>query len=87
MDPTTAVGFNVGGDLDVAVARHVAVMIGLRYDGGPAAEASARPDSVVNAGQVVFQQPLTDIAQRLALPPAEISLSAWRAVLAVNLTR
>jgi len=87
LDPTTAVGFNVGGDLDVAVAKHVAVMIGLRYDGGPAANVAARPDSVVNADQIVFEQSVTDIAQRLALPPTEVSLSAWRVVVAVKLTR
>jgi hypothetical protein len=87
LEPTMAVGFNIGGDVDVAVARHVALMIGLRYDGGPTAGVAARPDSVVNAEQIVFEQPLADIAQRLALPPAEVSLSAWRIVLAVKLTR
>ena len=86
LEPTMAVGFNIGGDLDIAVARHVALTIGLRYDGGPTAGVNARPDSVVNAEQVVFEQPLSDIAQRLALPPAEVSLSAWRIVLAVKLT-
>jgi hypothetical protein len=87
LEPTMAVGFDIGGDLDVAVARHVALMIGLRYDGGPTARVAARPDSVVNADQIVFEQPLADIAQRLALPPAEVSLSAWRIVFAVKLTR
>ena len=79
--------FNVGGDLNVAVAQHVAVMIGLRYEGGPTADVAARLNAVVNAEHIVFEQSLTDIAQRLALAPTAISLSAWRLVVAVKVTR
>ena len=87
MDPTIAMGFNIGGDVSIAIARHVALMVGLRYEGGPSADVAAQPSAVLNADQIVFEQPLTDIAQRLALPPAKISLSATRVVFAVKFTR
>jgi hypothetical protein len=86
LEPTVAVGFNVGGDLNVAVARHFALLAGYRYEGGSRAQLVVQPGSVLNPDEITLEQPLADIAHRLALPPAEASYSGSWMVVGAKLT-
>ena len=48
LGPTSAVGFNLGGDLNVHVARQVALLFGYRYFGGPSVDMPVHVASVLN---------------------------------------
>jgi hypothetical protein len=84
LEPIRAIGFNVGGDLDIAVGAHVALMIGYRVDGGPATDMPVRVTTVLNANEVSLQQTVAEIVQRLAPGPARVSLSGSRAVVGLK---
>ena len=87
LEPTRTIGFNVGGDLDIAVGGHVALIIGYRVDGGPAADAPVRVTSVLNANEVSFQQTVAEIVQSLAPGPAHVSVSGSRAIVGLKWMR
>jgi opacity protein-like surface antigen len=87
LEPTSAVGFNLGGDVSFSVHRGVAVMVGYRYRGGPAIDMPVRVTSVINADQIVFEQTLAEITQQLAPRPAHVDLSGSRLVIGLKLMR
>jgi hypothetical protein len=84
--PANALGFDAGGEVDIAVGRQVALVAGYRYFGGPDADVAVRATGVVNEDQVIFQQPLGDIASRLALKPMQVSPSSARVFIGLKLT-
>lgn len=87
LGPTISFGVNVGGDMNIALASHAALMVGYRYFGASGPQIAAQPRALVNADQVVFEQPLTDIAARLGATPVRVSLSHSRIVVGVKVMR
>ena len=87
LGPTITIGVNVGGDVNIAMGAHAALMVGYRYFGGPGPRIAAQPRDIVNADQVVFEQPLTDIAARLGATPVTVSLSHSRIIIGVKVMR
>lgn len=87
LGPTISIGVNVGGDVNIALGSRAALMIGYRYFGGSRPRITAQPRDIVNADQVVFDQPLTDIAARLGATPVTVSLSHSRIMVGVKVMR
>jgi hypothetical protein len=87
LGPTISIGFNVGGDVNIALGPHAAVMVGYRYIGASTPLIAAQPRDVVNADQIVFEQPLTDISARLGATPLRVSLSHSRIMVGVKVMR
>jgi hypothetical protein len=85
LDPTSAVGFNAGGDVSFSIHRGVALMVGYRYRGTPAIDMPVRVTKVINADQIVFEQTLAEISQQLAPRPARVDLSGSRIVIGLKL--
>jgi hypothetical protein len=82
--PAYGVGFNVGADLSVPMARRVALTIGFRYVHGGDATVSVAPAGILNPDQVTFAQPLEAIATRLGLPAMRVSASGSRMLVGVK---
>jgi hypothetical protein len=78
LGPTSAVGFNLGGDLNVHVARHVALLIGSRCFGGPSVNVPVHVASVLNPEEITFAQTIADIERWLAPAPAHVHIASWR---------
>jgi hypothetical protein len=87
LGPTISFGVNVGGDVNIVLGSHAALMVGYRYFGTSSPQVAAQPRAVVNADQVVFEQPLTDIAARLDATPVRVSLSHSRIMVGVKVMR
>jgi hypothetical protein len=87
LGPTISIGINVGGDVNIALGSHAALMVGYRYFGTSSTQIAAQPRDVINADQVVFEQPLTDIAARLGATPGTVSLSHSRIMVGVKVMR
>lgn len=87
LGPTISIGVNVGGDVDIVLGSHAAVVVGYRYFGGSSPQIAAQPREVVNADQVVFEQPLTDIAARLGAVPVMALLSHSRIMVGAKVMR
>jgi hypothetical protein len=87
LGPTISLGVNVGGDVNIALGSHAALMVGYRYMGGSSPQIAVQPRDVVNADQVVFEQPLTDIAARLGATPVTVSLSHSRIMVGLKVMR
>lgn len=86
LEPANTVGFDAGVEIDMPLSRHAAIIAGYRYFGGPDAEPRANPTKVLNADEITFEQPIADIASRLALPPMKISVSRSRLFVGVKFT-
>lgn len=87
MEPANAVGFDAGVEIDMPLNRHAAIVAGYRYFGGPEAEVRVSPTTVINADEITFEQPISDIASRLALAPMRISVSSSRLFVGVRFAR
>ena len=86
-DASRALGFNAGGDLNVAANSHVALMVGFRFSGGPPRSLPVRVTTILNADQVLFQQSADEIAQQFEPSPARVGVFGARIVVAMKLTR
>jgi hypothetical protein len=75
--PTSALGFNLGGDLNVHVARHVALLFGYRYFGGPSVDMPVHVASVLNPEEITFAQTIADIERWMAPAPAHVHITGW----------
>jgi hypothetical protein len=84
LEPANAVGFNAGGELNIPLGRHAAVVIGYRYLGGAATDVPVRLSAIVNADQVTNQETTASIAERLAPAPARMGVSASRLLFGVK---
>ncbi len=86
LEPTAAIGYNAGGDINIGIHEGLAVMVGYRYRGGPTVDVPVRVTTVLNADQIAFQQTIGDITERLALAPARVSTSSSRIVIGLKFT-
>ena len=77
-DSKQEIGFNVGGDLDVVVARHAAIVIGYRLYGGPDADVTFRPTVVLDPNAAGVQQSLDDIKTSLSQAPMRLPMTSSR---------
>ena len=84
LGPISAVGFNLGGDLNVPVARHVALLFGYRYFGGPTVDMPVHVASVLNPEEITFAQTITDIERWLAPAPAHVHIGGWHVLAGVK---
>jgi hypothetical protein len=85
LEPTNVVGFNAGGEVNLPLGRHAAIVAGYRYLGGPTTDVPVRLSTIVNADQVTNQETTANIAERLAPGPARISVSGSRLLFGVKL--
>ncbi len=69
--------YNLGGDLNVHVARHVALLFGYRYLGGPSVDMPVHVASVLNPEEITFAQTIADIERWLAPAPAHVHIAGW----------
>ena len=86
LGPTHALGWDAGGEFNAAVGRHAAIIMGFRYFGGPLADVTVSPKTILNADQLTFLLPIADVASRLALAPARMSVSGSRLLLGLRFT-
>lgn len=77
-DSKQEIGFNVGGDLDVVVARHAAIVVGYRLYGGPDASVTLRPSAVLEPNTAGIQQSLDDITTSLPQAPMRLPMTSSR---------
>jgi hypothetical protein len=87
LGPTSAFGVNVGGDVNIALGAHAALMVACRYLGPSSSQIAAHPRAILNTDQVAFEQPLADIAARLGATPVTVSLSHSRIMVGVKVWR
>ena len=78
LSPAHTPGFNAGGDFDVPIGHHAAILVGYRYFGGSDAEAAVSAVTILNGDELTFQQPTADIAARLAPIKIRLSVSGSR---------
>lgn len=78
LEPAHAVGFDIGGELSLPAGRHTAFIAGYRYFGGPDADATVSPTTILNADEVSFEQSISDISSRLGPTPLRTSVSSSR---------
>jgi hypothetical protein len=84
LEPANVVGFNAGGEVNLPLGRHVAIVVGYRYLGGPTTDVSVRLSTIVNTDQVTNQETAANIAERLAPGPARVSASGSRLLFGVK---
>ena len=87
LEPTISFGINVGGDVNIALGSHAALMAGYRYFGVSSVQSAAHPRAVINADQIVLEQPLTDVAARLGATLVSVSPSHSQIVVGVKVMR
>jgi opacity protein-like surface antigen len=85
-DPETSAGFHLGGDVDVALAPSWRLRLGYRYLHA-SRTVTPRVTRVVNADEILLDEPLSQIAAELALPPLDLDLSSSRLLLSLVLRR
>lgn len=81
-----AIGFDVSGGVDVPINERLGLIAGIRYFGGADVDIDVTPVQVVNADELVFQQPLDAVAPRLALEPLRMRLSSARLFIGLRVT-
>lgn len=83
-EPTHAVGFNLGGDINIALAGGLALTAGYRYLGGPAIDVPVHVASVLNPDEIFFAQTTEEIGRQLALRPVPISVASSRFIVGLK---
>jgi len=86
LEPTNSLGFNAGGDVNIALARRAAIMVGYRYLGARTIEMPVRLTAITNADQVVFSTTLEDIARQMQVAPVRLRASSSRVVIGLKIT-
>lgn len=84
--PVRTLGFNGGGDLNAPVGRHAAIVVGYRYFGGSHPQAAVGGFTILNGDELTFQQPIADIAARLAPVKMRLSVSGSRLLAGLKIT-
>jgi hypothetical protein len=82
LDPATAAAFHLGAEVDVALARSWRLRLGYRYLRA-SETVTPRVTRVVNADEILLQEPLSRIASETALRPLELDLSSSRLLLSL----
>jgi hypothetical protein len=85
LGPANRAGFDVGGDLDIAVSSRVSVIFGFRRFEVATEDVAVRLTGITNPDQVLFDTPLDEIAQRLQPGPARVSASGSRLVVGLKI--
>lgn len=82
LDPSTTASFHAGAELDVALGASWRLRLGYRYL--HASETfQPRVTRVVNADEILLDEPLSRIESELALQPLELDLSSSRLLLSL----
>ena len=82
LDPSTSAAFHVGAEVDVALGAAWRLRLGYRYL--HASETfQPRVTRVVNADEILLDEPLSRIESELALPPLQVDLSSSRLLLSL----
>jgi hypothetical protein len=84
IEPTAVLGFNAGGEINVPLGRHGAVVIGYRYLGGPTKDVPVRVSSILNADQVANEETAANVEARLAPAPARVGVSGSRLLIGLK---
>ena len=87
LGPETAVGFDVGGEVNVPAGRRMAVVIGYRYLGGSTVDLPVKLATILNPEQVVNEMSIAEMSQLFAPAPARVRIAASRFVIGVKVTR
>jgi len=85
LGPTSAVAVNLGGDLNVHVATHVALVFGARYFGGASVDMPVHVASVLNPEEITFTQTVADIERWMAPSPAQVHIGGWHVLAGLKL--
>jgi hypothetical protein len=83
--PTYTLGFDVGANVTVGVARHVAVLAGYRYFGFADVDAPTSAASILNPDQLFTPQPLSDIQSALGSTRTRVSPGASRFIVGLEI--
>jgi hypothetical protein len=82
LDPQSTAAFHAGAEVDVALAHSWRLRLGYRYV--HASETfQPRVTRVVNADEILLDEPLSRIESELALPPLDLDLSSSRLLLSL----
>jgi hypothetical protein len=84
--PTNALGFDAGGEINVPVSRHAALVAGYRYIVAPTAAVAVSPTAILNGDQVIVQEALSDITAQLRPAPMRVSISGSRVLFGLKFT-
>lgn len=84
IEPAHAVGFNLGGTLDLELAPWLAVTADARYFGGPTISAPVTVVSVLNADEIVFLQDAATVQEAVHPPDVEIDPGRARVMLGLK---
>jgi hypothetical protein len=86
LDPSTVAAFHAGADVDMALARSWRLRLAYRYLRAHASP-TPRVSRVVNADEILLDEPLPRIDSELALRPFRLDLSSSRLLLSLVFTR
>jgi opacity protein-like surface antigen len=86
LDPSTVAAFHAGADVDLALARSWRLRLAYRYLRAHASP-TPRVSRVVNADEILLDEPLSRIESDLALQPLRLDLSSSRLLLSVVFSR
>ena len=87
LDPSSVAAFHAGADIDVALAPSWRLRLGYRYVRASEASLTPRVTRVVNAGEILLDEPLSRIESDLALKPFRLDLSSSRLLLSLVFSR
>lgn len=78
VQPATALGLNLGAELDIALSDRLTLAIDGRYFYAPTSEAEVELTGIVNLDEVISVDPIPQIQQQMDLRPVEIDPSFLR---------
>jgi hypothetical protein len=87
LEPSSALGFDAGIELNAALGPHAAFVTGYRYFGGPALDARVQPTDILNARELIQPEAIAEIAVRLGPPAARVSMGSSRLFVGLKLRR
>jgi hypothetical protein len=87
VEPSSALGFDAGIELNAALGPHAAFVTGYRYFGGPALDARVEPSDILNDRELIQPESIGDIAARLGPPAARVSMGSSRLFVGIKFRR
>jgi hypothetical protein len=86
LSPVHKLGIDAGGDFNAPIGHHAALVVGYRYFGGSHPQAAVSGVTILNGDELTFQQPIADIAARLAPVKVRLSVTGSRLFVGVKIT-